>query len=75
MTITVTALQKLQSHWALDAIPEADRIRAAEVANERLVRQAVGRQINFSFVEDKADEELLERVALAEMPRSRAWMP
>lgn len=65
MTITATALQNLQSHWALSTIPEADRIRAAEVVNERLVRQAVGRQITFSFAEDEADEGLLERVALA----------
>ena len=59
------ALQNLQSHWALSAIPEADRIRAAEVVNERLVRQTVGHQITFAFAEDEADEGLLERVALA----------
>lgn len=65
MTISTAALQNLQSHWALRAIPKADRIRAAEVVNERLVRQAVGRQITFSFAEDEADEGLMERVALA----------
>ncbi len=65
MTITAASLQILQSHWALSAIPEADRIRAAELVKERLVRQAVGRQITFAFAEDEADEGLLERVALA----------
>jgi len=65
MTITATALQNLQSHWALSAIPEADRIRAAEVVNQRLVRQAVGRQITFAFAEDEADDGMLDRVALA----------
>jgi hypothetical protein len=29
MTITATALQNLQSHWALSAIPEEERTRAA----------------------------------------------
>ena len=65
MIITTTSLQNLQTHWALSAIPEKERTRAAKVVNERLVRQAVGRQITFDFVEDKADDELLERVALA----------
>jgi replicative superfamily II helicase len=65
MTITATALQNLQSHWALSAIPKEERTRAAELVNERLVRQAVGRQITFAFAEDEADEGLLERVALA----------
>jgi hypothetical protein len=65
MTITDTALQNLQSHWALSAIPEADRIRAAEVVNERLARQAAGRQITFAFAEDEADDGMLDRVALA----------
>jgi hypothetical protein len=65
MTITATALQNLQSHWALSAIPEADRIRAAELVNERLVRQAIGRQITFAFAEDEADDGMLDRVALA----------
>ena len=65
MTITATALQNLQSHWALSAIPEADRIRATEVVNERLVRQAVGRQITFAFAKDEADDGMLDRVALA----------
>ncbi len=65
MTITATALQNLQSHWALSAIPEVERNRAAELVNERLVRQAVGRQITFAFAEDETDKGLLDRVALA----------
>ena len=65
MTITATALQNLQAHWALSAIPEEERTRAAELVNERLVQQAVGRQITFSFAEDEADKGFLERVALA----------
>ena len=65
MTITAAMLQILQSHWALSSIPENERTRAAELVNERLVRQTVGHQITFSFVEDKSDEGLLDRVALA----------
>lgn len=65
MIITTTSLQNLQTHWALSAIPEKERAHAAKVVNERLVRQAVGRQITFSFAKDEADEGLLDRVALA----------
>jgi replicative superfamily II helicase len=65
MTIIATAFQNLQSHWALSAIPEEERTRAAERVNERLVRQAVGRQITFAFAEEENDDGLLERVALA----------
>ena len=65
MTIIAAAFQNLQSHWALSAIPEEERTRAAERVNERLVRQAVGRQITFAFAEEENDDGLLERVALA----------
>ncbi|WP_419629081.1 DEAD/DEAH box helicase [Thiolapillus sp.] len=65
MTITAKDLENLQSHWALSAIPAEKRTRAAELVNEHLVRQALGRQITFAFAEDEADEELLERIALA----------
>lgn len=65
MTISTAALQALQSHWALGAIPESERSRAAELVNERLARKAVGRQISFAFTESESDDSLLDRVALA----------
>ena len=65
MTITAEILQGLQSHWALSALPKDERNRAAELVNERLVRQAVGHQISFSFVEEASDDDILDRVAMA----------
>ena len=65
MTLTATAFDVLQGHWALSAIGEEDRVRASEVINERLVQRAVGRQIDFVFDETETDETLLDRVALA----------
>ncbi|MEM1402947.1 MAG: DEAD/DEAH box helicase [Pseudomonadota bacterium] len=65
MTLTATAIEILQSHWALSAIGEEERVRASELVNERLVQRAVGRQIDFAFAEAESDEPLLDRVALA----------
>ena len=65
MTISVTALEALQSHWALDAIGPEERAHASDLVNERLARRAVGRQIDFAFKEHNSDVPLLERVALA----------
>ncbi|WP_022949972.1 DEAD/DEAH box helicase [Methylohalobius crimeensis] len=65
MTVSAAALEALQSHWALSAIGQEERARAAELVNERLVRRAVGRQIDFAFAEADTDDALLDRVALA----------
>ncbi|HFD86805.1 MAG TPA: DEAD/DEAH box helicase [Gammaproteobacteria bacterium] len=65
MTVSASVLEALQSHWALSAISVDERTRASTLVNERLVRRAVGRQIDFAFEEGEADEKLLERVALA----------
>jgi replicative superfamily II helicase len=65
MTLSATAFEVLKSHWALSAIGEDERVRASELVNERLVRRAVGRQIDFAFDEAESDETLLDRVALA----------
>ena len=65
MSISFKALEALQDHWAVGAISAEDRNRATELANERLARRAVGRQISFDFDETEADDDLLDRVALA----------
>ena len=65
MTVTRAAIDELQMHWAVKAITEDDRLRAAELVNERLAKSAVGRHIAFDFVEADTDNELLGRVALA----------
>lgn len=65
MTDSAAAFEALQSHWALSAIGEDERVRASELVNELLVERAVGRQIDFAFEETQTDETLLDRVALA----------
>lgn len=65
MMLSAKAFELLQSHWALSAIGEEERARASELVNERLVRRAVGRQIDFAFEEEGTDDTLLDRVALA----------
>ena len=65
MTISVAALESIREHWAVGAIATEDLQRASELVSERLVRRAVGRQIELAFSETAADDELLDRVALA----------
>lgn len=65
MTLSASAFENLKWHWAIRAICEDERARASELVNERLVRRAVGRQIDFAFAEAESDEALLDRVALA----------
>lgn len=72
MTITVEDLSSLESHWAVSAIGQASLDRAARLAAERLARQAVGKQIRFSFDpqeqhegQDESEDEFLFRVAFA----------
>ncbi len=65
MSISTSAIQALQNHWALGAIPNDEQARASELVGERLVRRAVGRHIDFTFEEGENDEALLDRVALA----------
>ena len=59
------ALRALKEHWAVTAIGAGELERADVLVNQRLVRQAVGNQISFSFVDTTEDEPFLERVALA----------
>jgi hypothetical protein len=65
MTVSSAAIESLHAHWALDAISAEDREHASNLVNERLARGAVGRQIDFAFVDAETDEALLDRVALA----------
>ncbi|GLS42869.1 DEAD/DEAH box helicase [Methylobacterium brachythecii] len=65
MTVSLAALESLSAHWAVGAIDQADRNRAAALVNERLAVRAVGHQIAFDFTEQAGDDELLDRLALA----------
>ena len=58
-------LDLLETHWAVAAIPQADRTRAMDFAAARLVQKTVGHQLNLSAQVFPAEEDLLQRVALA----------
>ena len=65
MSLSNTALESLNEHWAVAAIGVDELERAETVVHQRLARRAVGKQISFSFTENAEDEPFLERVALA----------
>ncbi len=76
MSVTQESLRALISHWAISAVGQVDLDKAERLMNERLARQAVGRQIFFDFTADgyrgyrhdlnnEAEDELLDRVAFA----------
>jgi replicative superfamily II helicase len=58
-------LDLLETHWAVTAIPQADRTRAMELAAARLVQKTVGHQLNLSAQVSAAEEDLFQRMALA----------
>lgn len=65
MNVTQATLDRLEAHWAVAAIPVAERERAATLAQIRLVQKAVGYQLNLPVASVVADEDLLRRTALA----------
>ena len=65
MNITNDALKKVDSHWAVLAIGEEERDRGLAVAGARLVKKAVGLQMQIDFPENGQDAELLNRLAMA----------
>ena len=58
-------LDALENHWAVMAIRQEDRMRGHDVAKARLVRYALGEQLQLAFVEQPTDSDLLERLATA----------
>src|SRR5436190_22561433 len=65
MTVTRLSLERLDAHWAISAIPVAERVGAAGVAQARLVGRAVARQLHLPVGNSEPDDELIRRVALA----------
>jgi len=65
MVITEDALSRVDQHWAVKAVDDNKLARALEVAKVRVVRSAVGHQMMIDFEETAADNELVERAALA----------
>jgi hypothetical protein len=65
MNVNNDALQRVDSHWAVLSIGEAERDWGLQVANARLVKQAVGLQMRIDFPERNTDDDLLRRLAMA----------
>ncbi len=65
MNLSKTALDLVDNHWAVAAVGTEERVRGLEIANARLVTNAVGRQIQLGTTESSVDFELLERLAMA----------
>lgn len=65
MIVNQESLQQIDKHWAVLAVGEVERNRVLEVANARLVKSAVGRQMHIDFEESHSDPELIERMAMA----------
>ncbi len=65
MIVSNDSLAKVDKHWAVLAVGEVERDRGLEVANARLVKQAVGQQMQINFAETTNDSDLLRRLSLA----------
>ena len=65
MNVTNASLERINRHWAVQAIGEEQIKRAFELSNQFLVKNAVGRQIHFSYTFTQSDHELLDRVSMA----------
>ena len=58
-------LENLEQHWAVVAVRREDHTRAHDVANARMIEDALGTQLQLDFNERPDDPDLLERLATA----------
>lgn len=58
-------LVALENHWAVMAIQREEREHGHDVANARLLNDALGDQLHLAFSEQPTDEDLLERLSTA----------
>jgi len=65
VSVSREALDRLNAHWAVAAIPVARRERALEVARLRLVHGAIGRQLAVDVTDRTDDAASLEKAAMA----------
>ncbi|MDG6895136.1 DEAD/DEAH box helicase [Volucribacter amazonae] len=65
MNITQQSLGRLKEHWAIQAIGNEEIEKAFNLANQLIVNNAVGKQMEFGFCFTSADYNLLERTAMA----------
>ena len=63
--ISADSLHAVDNHWAVLAVNEAERDRGLKVADARLVKGAVGRQMQLDFEEKTTDSDLIRRLAMA----------
>lgn len=63
--VNAAALQRLDEHWAVRAVPQKLKARAKEIAKLRLVHSAVGKQMVIALDETPDDEIVIERLAMA----------
>ena len=65
MNVTISSLEQLNNHWALQAIG-ADKIDYGhDLVNRLLVNRAVGQQIQFDIKFTVSDWDLLDKLAMA----------
>ena len=65
MNVTKSSLERIDQHWAVEAIGEKQMKRVSELTNRILVNNAVGAQIRFDFTASSSDYELLHRASMA----------
>jgi len=65
MNVTTASLDRINQHWAIQAIGEEQLKKASELANRLLVEKAVGAQIRFNYTFSKSDYELMDKVSMA----------
>jgi hypothetical protein len=49
MNVTTASLERIDQHWAIQAIGDEQIKKASELANRLLVEKAVGVQIHFNY--------------------------
>ena len=65
MNVTLASLERVDNHWAVQAVGEEPRKLGIELSNQLLVEKAIGEQIYFDFTFSEADIDLLNRLAMA----------
>jgi len=63
--ISADSLRAIDNHWAVLSVSEAERNRGLKVADARLVKRAVGQQMQLDFEEKTTDSDLIRRLAMA----------
>ena len=65
MNVTESSLERVDAHWAVQAVGESQQKYGLKLANQLLVDKALGAQIHFQFDYQDTDEDLLARLAMA----------